>query len=287
MEKLLNSTLNRSTPGKLRGPAVSLLKKMKATVPIIILFFTCNIIYAQESNLKNPESKIGETIDFIQTSLNKSEIRVVEADLKNSESNISERINFIQASFDKGQPRAKLWSYGWTAIYGVAAGAQTIQAISSRHDRVSNIVGASESLLGVAALIVDPFHARSSGSDLREIPESTPEEQKAKLEKAESLLERNYKQEKLGRSWLSHVGVLVVGIIGAGIVWHYEGRNNALINGIGAVVGGEILIWTQPTRGIKDYKEYHNKYKSVYDGIPEKKYFIAPSPNGIVAGVYF
>jgi len=98
----------------------------------------------------------------------------VEADLKSSESNISERINFIQASFDKGQPRAKLWSYGRTAIYGVAAGVQTCQAISSRHDRASNIVSASESLLGVAALMVDPFHARSSGSELREIPESTP-----------------------------------------------------------------------------------------------------------------
>jgi hypothetical protein len=258
---------------------------MNAIVPLLILFFACNIVYAQESNLNNPESKILEMIDFIHASFNKGQIRA-EADLK-TESNISERIDFIQASFDKGQPRAKLWSYGWTAIYGVATGVQAYQAISSRHDRASNIVAASESFLGVAALIVDPFHARSSGSELREIPESTPEEQKTKLDKAENWLERNYKREKLGRSWLSHVGVMVVGIIGAGIVWHYEGRKNALINGLGAIAGGELLIWTQPTRGIRDYKEYRNKYKSAYDGIPEKKYFIAPSPNGIVAGVYF
>ncbi|MGZ3559549.1 MAG: hypothetical protein ACXU97_10590 [Thermodesulfobacteriota bacterium] len=263
---------------------MSLFQRMNAIVPLIILFFASNVVYAQESNLKNPESV--ETIDFIQASLDKGQIRL-EADLNSSESNISERVNFIQASFDKGQPRAKLWSYGWTAIYGVATCAQTIQAISSRHDRASNIVSASESLLGVAALVIDPFHARSSGSDLKEIPESTPEEQNAKLDKAENWLERNYKQEKLGRSWLSHVGVLVVGVIGAGIVWHYEGRKNALINGLGAIAGGELLIWTQPTRGIKDYKEYRNKYKDAYDGIPEKKYFIAPSPNGFVAGVYF
>jgi hypothetical protein len=164
---------------------------------------------------------------------------------------------------------------------------ETFQAINSRHNRVSNIVGASESFLGVAALIIDPFHARSSGSDLREIPGSTPEEQRAKLEKAESWLGRNYKQEKLGRSWLSHLGVVVVGLIGAGIVWHYEGRNNALINGLGTIVGGELLIWTQPTKGIKDYREYRDKYKDAYGDIPEKKYFIAPSPRGVVAGVYF
>jgi hypothetical protein len=259
---------------------------MNAIVPLLILFFACNIVYAQESNLQNPESKIVETIDFIQASFDKGQMHV-EADLKSSESNIKERINFIQASFDKGQTRAKLWSYTWTAIYGAATGIQTYQAISSRHDRVSNVVAASESFLGVAVLVVDPFHARSSGSELREISESTPEEQKTKLDKAEKWLERNYKQEKLGRSWLSHLGVLVVSIIGAGIVWHYEGRNNALINGLSAIAGGELLIWTQPTRGIKDYNDYHSKYKDAYDRIPEKKYFIAPSKNGFVAGVYF
>ena len=120
-------------------------------------------------------------------------------------------------------------------------------------NRVSNIVGASEAFLGLAMFIVDPFHARSSGSDLREIAGSTPEEQKNKLDKAENWLERNYKQEKFGRSWLTHVGNLVLGIIGAGIVWHYEGRKNALINGLSGIAGGELLIWTQPTRGIKDY----------------------------------
>jgi hypothetical protein len=265
---------------------MSSFKKIYAIVPLLIWFFVCNIVYAQESNLKNPESKIGETIDFIQTSFNKGRIHV-EADLKSSESNISERIDFIQASFDKGQTRAKVWSYTWIAINGAATGIQTYEAISSGHNRVSNIVGASEAFLGLAMFIVDPFHARSSGSDLREIPGGTPEEQKYKLDKAENWLERNYKQEKFGRSWLTHVGNLVLGIIGAGIVWHYEGRKNALINGLGAIAGGELLIWTQPTRGIKDYKEYRNKYKSAYDDIPEKKYFIAPSPNGFVVGVYF
>ncbi len=259
---------------------------MNAIVPLLILFLACNVAYAQESDLQNPESNIGETIDFVQSSFNKSQISV-EVDLQSSESSIRERIDFIQACFDKGQPRAKLWSYGWTAIYGVAAGVQTGQAISGRHHRASNIVGASESLLGVAALLIDPFHARSSGSELREIADSTSEEQRAKLDKAENWLERNYKQEKFGRSWLSHVGVLVVGIIGSGIVWHYEGRKNALINGLGTLVGGELLIWTQPTRGIKDYREYRSKYKDAYDGVPEKKYFIAPSLNGFVAGVYF
>lgn len=265
---------------------MSLFQRINAIVLVLILFFACNIVYAQESNLKNPELKIGETIHFIQTSFNKGQTRV-EADLKSSESNISERIDFIQTSFDKGQNRAKLWSYTWVGVYGAMTGYQTYQAISSGHDRVSNIVGASESFLGVAVMIVNPFHARSSGSDLRRLPGSTPDELKNKLDMAENWLERNYKEEKLGTSWLSHVGVLAVSIIGAGIVWHYNGSKNGIISALSNVVGGESLIWTQPTRGIKDYNDYRSKYKNAYDGIPEKKYFIAPSPNGFVAGVYF
>ena len=265
---------------------MSLFQKINVIVLVFILFFACNIVYAQETNLKNPESKIGDKIDFIQTSLNKGQIRV-EADLESSESNINERIDFIQTSFDKGQTRAKLWSYTWIAINGAATGYQTYQAISSSHDRVFNIVGASQSFLGLAVMIVDPFQARSSGSDLREIPGSTPEEQKNKLDKAENWLERNYKQEKRGRSWLSHLGVIAISLIGAGIVWHYNGSKNGIISALSNVAGGELLIWTQPTRAIKDYGDYHSKYRDAYDGIPEKKYFIAPSPNGFVAGIYF
>jgi len=136
-------------------------------------------------------------------------------------------------------------------------------------------------------MIVDPFHARSSGSDLRKLPGSTPDELENKLDKAENWLERNYKQEKLGTSWLSHVGVIAVSMIGAGIVWHYNGSKNGIISALSNLAGGEAFIWTQPTKGIRDYNDYHNKYKDAHDVIPKKRYFIAPSPNGFVVGVYF
>ena len=66
---MLHSILNGSTPTKSNESAVSSFRKMNAIVLLIILFFACNIVYAQESNLQNPESKIVETIDFIQASL--------------------------------------------------------------------------------------------------------------------------------------------------------------------------------------------------------------------------
>jgi len=210
-----------------------------------------------------------------------------EGDIKSSESNISERINFIQTSFDKGQTSAMVWSHTWMGVYGALTGLQTYQAMNSGHQRAYNIVGASESFLGLAMLTVNPFHACSSGSDLRRIPESTLEEQKNKLDKAESWLERNYKQEKLGRSWLNHVAVLAVGVIGGGIVWHNNGHKSGMTSALTSFAVSEVQIWTQPTRGISDYNDYHSKYKGSDNGIREKNYFIAASPNGFVAGIYF
>jgi hypothetical protein len=264
---------------------MSLPKKINVFL-VFILSFACNMVCGQESDLKNPESWMGERIGFIQTSFDRGQTRI-EADLKDSESNIKERIDFIQASFDKGQARASLWFYGWSGIYGTAAGVQTYQAVRHGHNRVSNIVGASESFLGLAVMTVYPFYANSSGSNLRKLPESTPEELKTKLDKAENWLEKSYQQEKLGRSWLTHVGVLAVSIIGAGIVWHYDGSKNGIISALTSVAGGEALIWTQPTKSIRDYNDYRRKYKDPYNGIIEKKYFVAPSPNGFVVGVYF
>ena len=118
---------------------MSLIQKINAFVLVFILFFGCNIAYSQESNLTNPEPKIGERLDFIQSSFNKGQTRA-KADLRSSESNISERIDFIQKSFDKGQTPALVWSYTWMGINGVGAGVQTYQAIRSSQNRVFNIV---------------------------------------------------------------------------------------------------------------------------------------------------
>jgi hypothetical protein len=234
-----------------------LFQKLKVVVLLLIIFLSGSIVCAQES------------------------------DLKAVDSDISERIHFIQTCFDKGQTSGKVWSYGWIGFYGALIGLQGIPVISTDHNRLTNIVGASESLLGLAVLIIDPFHARSSGDDLKALPQSTPEELKLKLQKAESWLERNYKQEKLGRSWLIHAGVVAGSMLEGGAVWHDDGFKSGIISFLAGVAVGEIQIWTQPTRSIRDYNDYHNKYKGAYHNVPKTKYFIAPSANGIVAGVYF
>jgi hypothetical protein len=200
---------------------------------------------------------------------------------------VQERINFIQASFDKNQSSARMWSYSWIGIQGALTGVQAVQAAASGHNRVSSIVGASESFLGLAVMVIDPFHARSSGSDLRKIPEGTPDEQKRKLEIAESWLERNAKQEQLGRSWVSHLLGIAVGAIGGGIIWHNNGSKNGIANAVATVAFSEVQIWTQPVGGVRDYKNYHDKYKSAEDRGIRKNYFISAGPNGIVAGFYF
>ena len=210
-----------------------------------------------------------------------------ENESEDSDTNISERINFIQTAFDEGETRAKIWSYSWTGVYGMLTGVQTAQALYTSHNRTSNIVYASQSLLGFAALIVDPLHARSSGRDLREIPGDTPDERQLKLETAERWLERNAKQEKFGRSWPVHILALAVNAIGGAIIWHNSGSKDGLTSILAGMAAAEVQIWTQPTRAIKDYDEYRSKYKGAKNSLSDRKYFIAPSPNGCVAGFIF
>ena len=240
-----------------RGSVISLVQKISAVLLAFTLPFASNIVFAQESNRKA------------------------------SDSNIGERINFIQTSFDKGETSARAWSYTWTGLYGALTGLQTFQTLYTRHDRTSNIVNASQSLVGLAVMIVDPFHPRSSGNELRKIPGNTPEEQQHKLDMAEIWLERNYKQEKFGRSWPIHLLGVAVSIIGGGIAWHNNGSKNGITTILSGIAVSEVQIWTQPTRGMSDYNEYRRKYKAAYHNIPEKKYFIAPSLNGLVVGVTF
>ncbi len=202
------------------------------------------------------------------------------------ESSINERIDFIQRSFDVNKVRARVWSYGWIGI-DAAGSLQAIPAIFSGYQRTSNIVAASESLLGLAVQLIYPFHAKTSARDLRKLPEDTAGQLEFKLKKAEDWLERDYRQEQFGRSWINHVGAFAVGMIGGGIIWRNDGPQNGIANALVCIVMGELQIWTQPTQGITDYNNYHRKYKNSHSGISGARFSIAPSQNGIVAELRF
>lgn len=213
----------------------------------------------------------------------------------------SKRIQQIQTYLDSGKTRAQLWWYGWTGFYtGAAIFSFTMAALSdNRTSKIFQNVQAFESLVGTAGLLIFPFPAKSAADKLKVMPQNTEEEQIAKLREAEDLLEKSARAEIGGRSWLQHSLAFLVNATGSIVIWKgYEktikenGDNpltQALINLVLGTAVAELQIWTQPTKAIRDWKEYRDRYN-----IPrgtgfnlQMDFFACPVESGTIAGVRF
>jgi len=216
-----------------------------------------------------------------------------------SPADIGERIHTIQTNLTHGEQGAKLWWYGWIGFYTGAAVLSFTTALTSdsRATRVFQSVQGAESLLGAGGLLVFPFPAKSAGTLIKDMPETTYDESIAKLQTAESLLRESAEAEIAGRSWLQHTLALLVNATGSMIILKgYEkqikdaGKNPAtlaLLNFFAGEAVAELQIWTQPTRAIDDWNNYKSRYSSSLNP-REKLYWNVFFQNGddnIIAGI--
>ncbi len=207
---------------------------------------------------------------------------------------VKDRIEYIQKLLDKGKPAANLWWKGWLYGYSAATVIQgavvfTSDKLESRQDMV---LGAATTLVGAAGQLIMPMTPASAPAKLILIPGETPEERIKKLEYAEKLFEASANREKDGRSWQMHAASSAVNL-GSGIItWLGFDRTikSGLINFAINEVITEAQIWTQPTRAIRDYKKYREKYKS---GVPQasdklkSSFFVSVCPGGLALRVVF
>lgn len=196
------------------------------------------------------------------------------------------KIMFLQESFDSNQFPAVLWTYGWMGIYSVLTGYQSYEALRYDEERVTNIVGASKSLLGLVVLVMQPLHARSFGDEYKKIPSDDSVD---KIRTGEEWLYGGYLQEKKGRSLKKHLISLAIHVVGGGIVWYYEGWKNGLLStGLGMLVT-ELNIWTQPVGTVDAYNEYKNKFsvEKRNGAFLQDRVFYCLLPGGLMAGYRF
>jgi hypothetical protein len=178
---------------------------------------------------------------------------------------VRERLQIIQIMLDQGKKGANFWWNGWLVGYSVATLAQSAIVISSDNlkTRQDWTLGAITTLLGAAGQIIAPMTPGYTSDKLEEMPEGTPEENRIKLQEAEKLLEKCALREKSGRSWKMHALDGAVNVSCGFIMWFgfkrtfFEGVENIAIN----TAICETQIFTQPTRAIRDYNYYCQKYK--------------------------
>ncbi len=205
---------------------------------------------------------------------------------------VQERINFIQKSFNGVQTGARWWSWGWISGYSALTGYGVYGLLSDWPERKAyNIVSITKTTLSGSLLIFMPFYPRHTASDFNLLPEETTEDRLKKLEKGEEWLKRNSAKCQSGIHWLkSHILKISVNLVGGGIVWYFDGWKRGLLSaGLGIIVA-EATILTQPTRPIRDYRDYIKRYHGVKTAAVadiEPGWFIQPLPAGIIAGIRF
>lgn len=186
---------------------------------------------------------------------------------------VTERIDYIQNMLDQGKPAAKLWWNTW--LYGYSAATVVQGAVFLGSDQLKTrqdmALGAATTLVGAIGQLIMPMTPASALDKLALIPGDTPEERINKLNKAEELFEASALREKDGHSWQMHAVSSAINLSSGMITWLGFDRTlqSGLINFAINEAITETQIWTQPTRAIKDYKNYCEKYKN---GLPSAVY---------------
>ncbi len=216
--------------------------RLKRVAPIVVLLLVLNAVaaYAQDAALPDEQ--------------------------------VQQRLAFIAKSLQDGQPAAKWWLYGWTAVYSVGAVAGGILAGSHWHDTkiegtetVSDrefaegmLVGGATFALGVGGLVIDSFTPATAAKKLGRMPETSSQERLAKLARAEELLRKCALREKRGRGLTTHllnIGANAAGALVTKVGFH-QSWGSALITFAGGEAVSLLNIFTQPMKATRDLKKY-------------------------------
>ncbi|MGB7296573.1 MAG: hypothetical protein WBC70_13385 [Candidatus Aminicenantales bacterium] len=226
-----------------------------------------------------------------------------------SDEEVKERLIFIENALNSAQPRAKTWWYGWIAGYSAGAvvmgslaavhwkdvkrDPQTGQQVPDRGFAEDMLVGSATFALGVGGLLIDPFTPAHGPNKLRALPESTPEECRLKLQKAEELLRECARRERDGRGWLIHL--LNLGANAAAGLVTVLAFDRPWSDGLLTFATGEAVsllnIYTQPCRAVRDLENYEIRYlrkQGAYFRMPEeRRFYFGLNPGGFSLGMRF
>lgn len=204
------------------------------------------------------------------------------------------RINYIQTMLDQGKPNASLWWNGWLYGYSAATVGQGVAGLMSDElkSRQDLLLSAATTLVGAVGQLLTPMTPVSAPGKLALIPGDTPEQRIEKLKQAEALFEASANREKEGRSWKMHAASGAVNLSSGLITWLGFDRTfkAGIINFVINTTVTEAQIWTQPTRAIKDYKNYREKYQKGLPSAlckPKSQLYLNAFPGGLALKLVF
>jgi hypothetical protein len=168
-----------------------------------------------------------------------------------------ERLAFLRARSAPDARRAKIWTGSWIGVYGtLTVGSLAATAAVPEEERVDYYVSAATSFVGLMAIAVMPLKAMGDAARIARL-ESAGGEVCARVKEAERLIARDADGEAFGKGALIHAGSYLLNVAAAltlGIGFgHWEA---AALNGLGGILIGEVMIWTQPQGAVDTWEQY-------------------------------
>lgn len=174
---------------------------------------------------------------------------------------LSTRLSTLEAALRDVKRPTRMYFFGWIAALSTLAVGQTTVGlvIDHRARKTAMFLGAGLSTAGVALMLLKPFPGRYGADELARMPANTPEQESAKLARAEELLAREAKAARMQYAWFQHllttglgVGVgLTLGLLYPDHVWDV-----ALPSALGTFLTAEAQIWTRPKRAVQHWERY-------------------------------
>lgn len=192
---------------------------------------------------------------------------------------IETRLDFLEQRLEAAQPAGQLWYYGWLGVYGVGMIANGTQAAiaDDGDDRVAALVGIGKTTIGITGMLMEPLPTRLGADPIRAMPNATPEQARARLDAAESLLLESAERAAQKYTPWPHVSNALLNLAGGGIILAFGKWEDAAIStGLGLVVG-EARILTMPERPLADLAAYEARYGRVP---ADAGWYLVPRPNG-------
>lgn len=172
------------------------------------------------------------------------------------------RLEFIESELEDAEGYADWWWRLWTGGYAFGVVLTSVQAaLVDGGDRAVAIASAGKALIGTTRLVVWPPHARDGADELLAMPADTPEACRARLRRAEEILERNAKEARRAFRWYPHafnVGLNVLGAVLAGEIG--DERGPAWVSAAVGVAVGEAQIWSSPFHARSDLDAYRSRF---------------------------
>jgi hypothetical protein len=201
---------------------------------------------------------------------------------------VQDRIRFIEDRLDARRRHAQIWYWGWLIVFGASAVGLSAGAATSDHaaDRANSISQAVLAGAGVGDLLLRPLEARFGADPIRALPETTPEQRRQKLERAEAQLRANAERAATRTAWPLHlINAAANGAAGL-IVWAAGDGTAGAIAALTGTLGGEAYIWTEPGAPVQDQADYE-RFRSGQPARAAGGWQIVPALGGLTVRLRF